>query len=164
VRPRYTPTTTVPNFPLGEMSIVINTLARQLGASASGAAYPQFVARRLFAPVGIYRTTVSADAKIESNVDELYRWELGLEHPQTFARDSTGSLNDAIRIDATLGWRADTVGGRARLASYTTADGRRGAFVRFPDQRASIIILTSSDEIDARGISERIAARLFREP
>ncbi|HET7186784.1 MAG TPA: hypothetical protein VFI52_01455, partial [Gemmatimonadaceae bacterium] len=56
---------------------------------------------------------------------------------------------------------ADSFGGRRRLASFTTADGRRGAFVRFPDQRASIIILASSDGIDARGISEQIAERLF---
>ena len=162
VHPRYTPTTTVPNFPLGEMSAVIDALARQLEPNASGAGYARFVTRRVFAPVGINRTTVSADGGIESNVDELYRWELGLEYPRTFTRDSTGALNDAIQLDATRGWRADTVGGRPRLASYATADGRRGAFVRFPDQRVSIIILTSSDDIDARGISEQIAERLFR--
>ncbi|HET7186580.1 MAG TPA: Type 1 glutamine amidotransferase-like domain-containing protein [Gemmatimonadaceae bacterium] len=161
VHPRYTPTTTVPNFPLGEISAVIDTLARQLDASASGPAYTQLVTRRLLAPVGINRTTVSADGRIESNVDELYRWELGLEYPRAFTRDSTGAPNDAIQIDVTRGWRADSFGGRRRLASFTTADGRRGAFVRFPDQRASIIILTSSDEIDARRISEQIAERLF---
>ncbi len=161
VHPRYTPTTTAPNFPLGGMSAVIDTLAAQLGAGASGAAYTQFVTRRLFAPVGINRTTVSADGRIESNVDELYRWELGLEYPRTFTRDSSGVSTDPIQTDVTRGWRADTVGGRLRLASYATPDGRRGAFVRFPDQRASIIILTSSDDVDARGISERIAERLF---
>ena len=164
LHPRYTPTTTVPNFSLGGMSAVIDTLARQLEPSASGAAYSRFVTRRLFAPVGITRTTVSADGRIESNVDELYRWELGLEYPQTFTRDSTGAPNDALHIDTTLGWHADTLGGRARLASYATTEGRRGAFVRFPDQRASIIILTSSADIDARGISEQIAARLLGAP
>ena len=138
------------------------TLARQLDGSASGPAYTQLVTRRVSAPVGSYRTTASTDRQIESNVDELYRWELGLEYPRTFTRDSTGAPNDAIQIDVTRGWRVDSVGGRRRLASYATTDGRRGAFVRFPEQRATIIILTSSDEIDARGISEQIAARLFR--
>lgn len=161
VHPRYTPTTTVPNFPLGEMSTVIDALAKQIEVSASGQAYSQVVTRRLFAQVGIYRTTVGADGRIESNVDEMYRWELGLEYPKTFTRDSSGALNDAIQLDVTRGWRADTVGGRLRLASYATTDGRRGAFARFPDQRASIIILTSSDEIAARRISEQIAERLF---
>ena len=164
VHPRYLPTTTVPNFPLGGMSVVINAVARQVDTSVAGPVYPRFLARRLFAPVGITRTTADADGGIQSNVDELYRWALGLEHPRTFTADSTGAPNDALHIDTTRGWRADTLGGRARLASYATTEGRRGAFVRFPDQRASIIILTSSDEIDARRISEQVAERLFGAP
>ena len=51
-----------------------------------------------------------------------------------------------------------------RLSAYGTPDGRRSAFVRFPDQRAAIIILTSSDEVDARGIADRIAQHLFGAP
>jgi cyanophycinase len=164
VHPRYTPTTTVPNFPLGAMSVVIDALASQLDERASGSASARLVARRVFAPVGITRTIVNADGSIDSNVDELYRWELGLEHPRTFARDSAGVTNDSLRIDVARGWRADTLDGHTRLASYATADGRRGAFVRFPDHRAVIIILASSDELDARGISERIARRLLGTP
>ena len=161
LQPRYTPTTTVPNFPLGEIGMSIEALAAQIGVDGSGASHAQLMARRLFAPLGITRTTVSGAGEIQSNVDELYRLELGIEWTPTFTRDSAGAPNDALKIDVTHGWRADTVGGRLRLASYATTDGRRGAFVRFPDQRASIIILTSSDEIDARHISEQIAERLF---
>jgi CubicO group peptidase (beta-lactamase class C family) len=161
VHPRYTPTTTAPNFPLGEIGGSIQALAAQIGIDGSGASHAQLMARRLFVPLGITRTTVSGAGEIESNVDELYRLELGMEWAPTFTRDSTGAPNDALKIDVTRGWRSDSVGGRLRVASYATADGRRGAFVRFPDQRASIIILTSSDEIDARRISEQIAERLF---
>jgi hypothetical protein len=122
------------------------------------------VSRRLFAPLGINKSIVSTTGEIASNVDELYRWELGLEWPRAFARDSGGvgpTNGDAAPLDVTVGWRADTMRGMRRLSAFGTADGRRNAFVRFPDQRAAIIILTSSDAVDARAIAERLAERLF---
>ncbi|MEO7713630.1 MAG: hypothetical protein ABIV10_12010, partial [Gemmatimonadaceae bacterium] len=64
-------------------------------------------------------------------------------------------------IDPSLGWNADRLGVKQRLALYGAPDGRRHAFVRFPDHRAVIIILTSSDDVDARGIAERIGERLL---
>jgi hypothetical protein len=51
-----------------------------------------------------------------------------------------------------------------RLSAFGTTDGRRNAFVRFPEQGAAIIVLTSSDEVDARGIAEHIAERLLGAP
>ena len=107
---------------------------------------------------------MSATGDIASNVDELYRWELGLQWPRTFARDSTGTPaaeGGAPPLDVTAGWRVDTLRGMSRLSAYGTADGRRNAFVRFPDQRAAIIILTSSEAVDARAIADRLADRLF---
>jgi hypothetical protein len=51
-----------------------------------------------------------------------------------------------------------------RLASYATADGKRAAFVRIPDRRATIIILTNDANADARAMSERILDQLFGAP
>jgi hypothetical protein len=98
---------------------------------------------------------------MQSNVDELYRWELGLEYALTFTRDSSGATVDSLPPDPAFGWRTDRVRNMTRLSAFGTADGRRNAFVRYPDARAAIIILTSSDDVDARGIAERIAERLF---
>ncbi len=163
VHPKYIPTTTLPNFPIGDIAVVFRSMAAQL-ATPPGTSYPQLVARRLFAPVGINKTTVDTAGVMQSNVDELYRWALGVQWPRTFSRDSTGAPSAAgneAPLDVTRGWRADSLRGMPRLAAYSTPDGRRGAFVRFPEQRATIIILTSSDEVDARGIAERIAERLL---
>jgi cyanophycinase len=160
LHPKYTPTTTLPNFPLGEIAATFQAVAAQLPRS-SGASYRQFLTRALFTPVGINRTTVDSNGAMQSNVDELYRWELGLEYPRTFVRDTSGAPTDAPAPDPALGWRADRMRGLSRLSAFGTTDGHRNAFVRFPDERAAIIVLTSSDEIDARAIADRIAERLF---
>ncbi|HUQ45386.1 MAG TPA: serine hydrolase [Gemmatimonadaceae bacterium] len=206
VHPNYTPTTTLPNFPLGDIAGAFNALAAQLLsregklaldddagegtgstvrellqrrasiaqpdtmfaallARQSGLGYEQLMARRLFAPLGINKTTVSMTGGLRSNVDELYRLELGLQWPRTFSRDSSGTGGgEAASLDVALGWRADERRGMRRLSSFGTADGRRNAFVRFPDLRATIIILSSSDALDARAVAERITERLLGAP
>ena len=175
VHPKYTPATTQPNFALGGLTTAFSALAAQLG-TPTGMTFSQLITRRLFAPVGINKSTVNDSGVIQSNVDELYRLHLGLEWARTFARDTSAGIvtpgnagaTGAARttpalpaVDASLGWKADLVRGIRRLALYGTPDGRRNAFVRMPDQRAVIVILTSSDAVDARGIADRIGERLL---
>lgn len=175
VHPKYTPATTQPNFALGGLTTAFTALAAQLG-TPTGMTFSQLITRRLFAPVGINKSTVNDSGVIRSNVDELYRLHLGLEWARTFARDTSAGIvtpgnagaTGAARttpalpaVDASLGWKADLVRGMRRLALYGTPDGRRNAFVRMPDQRAVIVILTSSDAVDARGIADRIGERLL---
>jgi cyanophycinase len=202
-QPRYMPTTTLPNFSLGELSDGFNAIAAQLvaregrlsiddpiaegtatarellsdlvvmpdGASrlaellgrSEGLTYPQLIERRIFAPIGAHKTLASA-GQLQSNVDELYRFALALEAPRTLVRD-TVSASDSDgetppALDTRLGWRVDRYRGMTRLAEYSTTPGSH-AFVRFPEQRAVVIILTSGGTWDARSIAERIADRVF---
>ena len=76
-----------------------------------------------------------------SNVDALYRISLGLDVPATW------------RTDPATGWTADTYKDVVRLTSYATADGKRGAFVRVPSRKATIIILTNDASAVARGLA-----------
>ena len=171
VQPRYMPTTTVPQFALGAMSGVFAALCSQLpdapavrgpgGARDSARAdtisptvaamtpFQRCVARQVSPPIGMHKTAASADGQVQSSVDELYRLALGLENPHTW-RD----------VDATKGWEAETTGGLTRLAAYGADGGRRGAFVRVPEKRAVVIILTNDDQGDAKGIANRILDRL----
>ena len=55
----------------------------------------------------------------------------------------------------------DNYNGMVRQAAYGTRDGKRNAYMRFPDQQAAIIILTNSDAADARVMAETIANKLF---
>jgi len=91
----------------------------------------------------------TADGQVQSSVDELYRLALGLENPHTWPD-----------IDATKGWETETGGGLTRLAAYGADGGRRSAFVRVPDRRAVVIVLTNDDQADAKSLANRILDRL----
>jgi cyanophycinase len=164
VRPqeRYMPTTTLPQFPLGEMSRVFAALCEQLptrsarngggpGRSGRSSALTPLerCARSIAMPVGLHRTTVDSAGRVSSNVDELYRLELGLEDPDTWPG-----------MDVSRGWTSETRDGTTWLSAYAVPGGKRSAFVRIPEKRAVVIVLTDDDSADARGIAGRIAERL----
>jgi cyanophycinase len=171
--PKYMPGTTVPNFPLRGLSAPINTLVAQLAvadgklaafdvttmpvpaqvAKSVGATYAQYVTRRIFTPIGAHKTVVDSTGAFSSNVDELYRLELGLEHPRAFALP--GAANPSR--DESLGWNIDNSRGTRQLGSFGTTSGMRNAFIRIPAKRISIIILSNRDDLNARAAAERIA-------
>ncbi len=178
---RYMPTTTVPQFNIGGIRDIFNALCAQIpepppgrgGAGASpdsaaagrgrgrgaiaGTPFQTCITRRVSTPVGLHKTTATPDGQVQSNVDELYRVALGLENPRTFVRDTTSSGG----IDLTKNWEANTFRGVARLSAYGAAGGKRAAFVRIPDKRATIIILTNDESADAKGMADKITERLL---
>lgn len=206
-RPNYTPTTTVPNFPLGDMSDVFHALTAQLAArggklsldeplgetvtlrqyltreaplpdgsrrlvqllgAKAGVPYAQLLSRLIYAPIGAHKTVVdtsgSAAGQVRSNVDELYRLELGLESERSWLRDTASAGAEPGQlppIDPALGWRADRYRGLTRLSAFGSDDGRRNAFVRIPERRIAVIILSDGDSTDVKGIAERIVDRLL---
>jgi len=168
---RYMPTTTVPQFPLGAMSGVFTTLCSQLPEPPAGRgnaardttqtdttarAAPSMtplqrcMTRQVGTPIGMHKTNATSEGQVMSDVDELYRFELGLENPRTW-RD----------VDATKGWETDAAGGLTRYAAYGADGGRRHAFVRVPDRRAVVILLTNDESADAKGMANRILDRLL---
>lgn len=168
-QPRYMPRTTLPQFPLGDITRVFTALcaqtahgdtttrppatgaARTRGARNGPSASPlERCVARLSVPVGAHRTVAMDSQHVASSVDELYRFALGLEVPATWHN-----------ADDTKGWTSDTYRGVTRLAAYATADGKRAAFVRIPDRHATVIILTNDATADARGMSERILDQLL---
>ena len=207
-QPRYMPTTTVPNFPLGGLSTSFDAAAALFAASEgklsldepitgrngttslreylvaptwpdsgravadlitkrTGSPFTQLVTRRLFTLIGAHKTVVEPDGQLQSNVDELYRWEFGLESLERikeFAPDSSRSTDgsaDIRQFPTHAGWRADSYHGLTRFVTYGNANGRRNAFVRVPDAKSVIIILTDSDAVDARGLADAITDRLL---
>jgi hypothetical protein len=163
-QPRYMPTTAVPQFELGAISDIFAALCAQLGdgddapvRARRGPPMTPFqgcLARRVSTPVGLHRTEADSAGQVRSSVDELYRLALGLDAPGTFTRD-------AAVVDAATGWQADTVAGARRLSAFATADGRRGAFVRIPERRTTIVILTNDATAGARAMADAIARRLL---
>lgn len=188
---RYMPTTTVPQFALGEMSGIFTAICDQVPeaperprpaagpndpttASATRPAPPPMTSlqrcltRRAATPVGLHRTSADAEGNVSSSVDELYRVSLGLEYAPTYARNSGPEPGDdsgpnvRVPIDPTRGWASDQVAGAARYRAFSRAGGKRGAFVRIPDRHLTIIILTNDDDADAKGMAERIERELSK--
>jgi cyanophycinase len=199
VQPRYTPRTTLPQFPLGDITKVFSELCTSMPAPQAGrgrgAAPPDSTAGRatgaaagttaagtaaaagggggrgrggrggpppsplqtcvgrVASPVGANRTASIDSLQVQSSVDELYRIALGLEVPTTWRN-----------ADYTKGWTTDTYRGVTRLAAYATPDGKRAAFVRVPDRKTTIIILTNDANADARGMAEGILDQLLLAP
>jgi cyanophycinase len=182
-QPKYMPTTTVPQFNVGGITEVFNALCAQIpeppagrgnAAPDTGAAavargrgrgananantpFQNCVLRRIATPVGMHKTAATADGQVQSNVDELYRLALGLDNPKSFVRDTTGTGG----VDPTKGWQSDAYRGVARLTAYGAPGGKRAAFVRVPEKRATIIVLTNDETADAKGIADKITDRLL---
>jgi cyanophycinase len=173
--PKYLPATTVPNFVLGGVSVAFASAARQ-HAPAGTALTPAIITRRLFTPIGARKTqvdTTGGGLRFRSNVDELYRLELGLETPEIFSgaavSDENGTVSVAVAadtiapaIDPAQGWAVDRFIGVERLMLYGTPDGKRNAFVRIPSQRIAVIILSDAEALDAGKIADQILQRLIR--
>ena len=199
----YMPTTTVPQFDLGQLSLplyavlvqnfvregrihledtlpvaprltVANVLSSRftpenaklvadLIAGRTGRTFPQAVMARLYGPIGMHRTELAANVAFRSNVDELYRFDLGLQESRMFLSDSA-RLKDPSGLDEKVGWNLETVGGRSALTQYVIPEGRRGAFLRIPESQATVILLTDSDAFDARAVAHAIATRLLSPP
>jgi cyanophycinase len=161
----YMPTTTVPQFSLGGISAPLHAVISQ-AAKADGRMYRSdsvpnnLLAQRLYNPIGMHQTALDKSGDFRSNADELYRFELGLEDSRMFLSDS--ARMKGMSLDTSLGWTSDTYRGAKRLAVYAEPSGKRAAFVRFPEQGISIILLTDGASIDANGIAERIAGRLVK--
>ena len=138
----------------------------ELLTKQSGVPFDTLIMRRIFTGIGAHKTVVSRDGQMRSNVDELYRWELGLESNRAFGVDNStptdGSTDVRQPALRSAGWRVDSYHGVNRFTEYGTATGHRNAFVRIPDRQAAIIILTDNDAFDARAAADAISARLAK--
>jgi cyanophycinase len=167
---KYMPETTVPQFALGHLGDPLEALCAKLPPPAAGRGgagrgrgnappmtpFQTCIARQVSTPIGWHKTTADSAGLMHSDVDELYRLELGLESP-AFTRDGAGAPS---AIDYNAGWQHDTFHGQSRYVAYGVDGGKRDAFVRLPDRHAVVIVLTDDDSADARAISDAIAAKL----
>jgi len=166
--PRYMPGTTVPNFPLGGLAAAFTGLGRQLipdSVTPGSTAYLRLLTQRIYTPIGARKTvldTTGGTARFESSVDELYRLELGLQHPGTWVRDTLAASSEAaVPVDPARGWKRDTYRGTTRLSLFGAENRKRAAWLRFPDRKVTVIILSDDEHLEAGSIAERISDRVL---
>jgi cyanophycinase len=173
---KHMPRTTLPQFPVGEIAATFTELCAQIpppAARGRGNATPDSVAAaaggggrgrggppptalqacvsRITGPIGAHQTNATTEGQVQSSVDELYRFALGLEVPNTWRN-----------ADYAKGWKQDTYKGETRFASYATTDGKRAAFVRVPNRHTTIVILTNDAGADAQGMAQKILDEVLR--
>jgi cyanophycinase len=149
VQRRFTPETGMPNMPLKGLGGVLTAALTPDSSGRIGAAS----VRRVLTIGGMQRVAYDSTAKSWSgNVDDLYRFELGRANLRPGARDTATIVR---------GFRTDTTNGMRRHVAFGLEDGRRAAWVRYPERRATILILTNDDNADARAMAARIAEKLF---
>lgn len=142
---RYMPETAVPNFALGGLGAVLSAAA---GSTPTPAAV-----RRVLTTGGAQRLQFDSTTKSwRGNVDDLYRFELGRFVVAPGARD-TNSVPPAFTRDVDHG--------TARYAVYGTVNGQQAAWVRYPEKRTVILILTGDAQADAKGFAQQLANRLL---
>lgn len=142
---RYMPETAMPNFSLGGLGGV---LAASLNGAPAGANL-----RRVLTTGGAQRLQYDSTAKVwKGSVDDLYRFEQGRFVVAPGARDTNSVPSAFVR---------DTDHGATRYAVYGTADGRQAAWVRYPEQRTVILILTGDPSADAKGMAQQLANALL---
>ncbi len=147
-QPRLQPETAVPNFALGALSDVINA-AVPTGNAATR--FNQAAVRRVLAIGGMQRAQVdSTTGAWRASVDDLYRFEQGRWPWRGGAADTLSR-----------GFAVDRDHGVTRWSAFARADGKRAAWVRYPESRTVILILTNDDGANTRELSQRIADQLF---
>ena len=192
-QPKYMPTTTVPQFSLGDIKTVFESICAQVpepagrgrggdpsadsvataappaaGRGRGGSPAPpqsplqRCVAQRLSTPIGMHKTLATETGDVHSSVDELYRLALGLENPRTYVSvPNTDPTATPATIDYARGWNADRYRGTPRFSAFGASDGKRSAFMRFPEQHVTIIVLTNDASADAKSMAEQIADKLL---
>lgn len=149
VQRRYQPETGVPNMPLQGLGRVLEGAMTPDSTGRTGAAS----VRRVLTTGGMQRVAYDSVTKSwQGNVDDLYRFEQGRT-----------ALRPGVRDTATVvrGFTTETANGLRRHVAFGTGDGRVSAWVRYPERRTTIIVLTKDSAANAKDITERIAQRLF---
>ncbi|WP_434478606.1 cyanophycinase [Gemmatimonas sp.] len=149
IQPRFTPETAVPLFDLGRLSGVLNAAFVPDSTGRMSVAS----IRRVQGIGGMQRARYdSVQLTWRANVDDLYRFELGRFVVRPGARD-TNTPPAPFSIE--------TVNGQVRHVVYGTDDGMRNAWVRYPNERLVIMLLTNDSTADARAMAQRVAERVL---
>jgi cyanophycinase len=150
IQRRFTPETGAPVFPLLGLSNVLNAA---LPTASTGSRFAPANARRVLTIGGMQRAIVdSTTGQWIANVDDLYRFHM--------ARSATPS-GDSMAIPSVRNLIPDVYRGLKRESAYGTDDGRRNAWMYFPDKGTFIVVLTTDNAANARYMAEQIADRLF---
>jgi len=148
VQPRFTPETAVPVMTLGALSAVLNSA---LGSDSAGTV-SQGALRRVQTMGGAQRLQFDRNSRQwRGNVDDLYRFDLG--------RWGGGPGTDSVPVSTAF--ESDVWRSTLRQRAYAGPGGSGGAWMRFPERRAVVLVLLGDPAANAERPAEQLAERLL---
>lgn len=156
----------------------------------SGMEYADYLEQRFFAPLGMTDTgydtnrgaiiggaqgyvtpgkksgfldasTLYASGGLYSTVGDLFRWDQALYTEAALSRAQLEQMFTPALRNYGFGWKIETIDGRRRISHPGNMTGVATFFARYPDERATIIVLANMEYANAEGIANYIASRMF---
>jgi CubicO group peptidase (beta-lactamase class C family) len=112
-------------------------------------------------------SAVLGDGGIYTSLNDMFRWDQSLYVDTLIPYEilneafTSGELSSGEKTGYGFGWRMDTYLYRNRAHHTGSTRGFRNVFMRFPDQKISILILTNRNSGRPINIAEKIADYLF---
>jgi len=112
-------------------------------------------------------SAVLGDGGIYTSLNDMFRWDQSLYVDTLIPYEilneafTSGELSSGEKTGYGFGWRMDTYLYRNRAHHTGSTRGFRNVFMRFPDQKISILILTNRNSGKPINIAEKIADYLF---
>ena len=112
-------------------------------------------------------SAVLGDGGIYTSLNDMFRWDQSLYTDSLVPYEilneafTSGELSSGEKTGYGFGWRMDTYLYRNRAHHTGSTRGFRNVFMRFPDQKISILILTNRNSGKPINIAEKIADYLF---
>ena len=112
-------------------------------------------------------SAVLGDGGIYTSLNDMFRWDQSLYVDTLIPYEilneafTSGELSSGEKTGYGFGWRMDTYLYRNRAHHTGSTRGFRNVFMRFPDQKISILIITNRNSGRPINIAEKIADYLF---
>jgi len=109
------------------------------------------------------------DGGVVSTVGDLFLWDQALDtdrlvKPATLAEGfTTGKTADGEAIGYGFGWELDEIYGYRRILHSGMWNGWNSAVVRYPDERSTVIVLSSMQPFGPTDLADEIAELFFEE-
>lgn len=101
---------------------------------------------------------------LRSTTGDLYRWVEALSAAGFLSQQSLEAMFTPFRNGYAYGWAVGTLLNRRHIGHTGGIEGFSTHISRFPDDRATVIVLSNNDAAVANAIARDIAAILFGEP
>jgi CubicO group peptidase (beta-lactamase class C family) len=104
-----------------------------------------------------------AAGALYSTVEDLLRWDQALYTETLLSRKSLDAMFTPEKSGYAYGWGVGTRNDRRFIAHTGGIEGFSAHISRFPDERATVIVLLNNDEAPSSAVANDLAAILFGE-